>query len=47
MDHLNENLGAIDVQLTAVDLSELESELAKVNVQGGRMNAMQMQIVEE
>ncbi|MEO6232541.1 MAG: aldo/keto reductase [Ferruginibacter sp.] len=40
--HLNENLGAIDVQLSAEDLQDLETEFAKLKVYGGRMNAMQM-----
>jgi hypothetical protein len=43
MDHLNENLGALNVQLTPADLSELETEFAKLKVHGGRMNEMQMQ----
>ena len=41
MDHLNENLGALNVQLTPADLSELETEFAKLQVHGGRMNEMQ------
>jgi len=40
--HLNENLGAIDVQLSAEDLQELETEFSILKVYGGRMNAMQM-----
>jgi aryl-alcohol dehydrogenase-like predicted oxidoreductase len=46
MDHLTENLGAIDVQLTPADLSELETEFSKLKVHGGRMNEMQMQVVD-
>ena len=46
MDHLGENLGAIDVQLTPADINELEIEFAKLTVDGGRMNEMQMQAVE-
>jgi aryl-alcohol dehydrogenase-like predicted oxidoreductase len=46
MDHLGENLRAIDVQLTPADVSELETEFAKLTVHGGRMNEMQMQAVE-
>jgi aryl-alcohol dehydrogenase-like predicted oxidoreductase len=37
-DHLNENLRAINVQLTPADLSELETEFSKLKVHGGRMN---------
>jgi aryl-alcohol dehydrogenase-like predicted oxidoreductase len=47
MDHLNENLGAINVQLTPADLSELETAFSKITVHGGRMNEMQMQIVDQ
>ena len=47
MDHLNENLGALNVQLTSADLSELETEFAKLNVYGGRMNEMQMKVVDQ
>jgi aryl-alcohol dehydrogenase-like predicted oxidoreductase len=46
MDHLRENFGALDVELTAEDLSQLEAEFAKLTVHGGRMNDMQMQMVE-
>lgn len=47
MDHLNENLGAINVQLTSEDLSELETAFSKITVHGGRMNKMQMQVVDQ
>ena len=40
--HLNENLGAYDVLLTASEFQELEREFSKLKVYGGRMNAMQM-----
>ncbi len=40
--HLNENLGAYDVPLSATEFQELETEFAKLKVHGGRMNAMQM-----
>jgi aryl-alcohol dehydrogenase-like predicted oxidoreductase len=42
MDHLNENLGALHVQLMPADLSELETEFSKLTVHGGRMNEMQV-----
>ncbi len=45
-NHLNENIGALNVRLTPADLSELEAEFAKLTVHGGRMNEMQMQMVE-
>lgn len=46
MDHLNENLGALDVQLTPDDLSELETDFSKLTIHGGRMNKMQMEYVD-
>jgi len=46
-EHLNENLGALDVQLTAADLHEIETAFATIKVHGGRMNAMQMEQVDQ
>ncbi|WP_164000467.1 aldo/keto reductase [Pyxidicoccus caerfyrddinensis] len=45
-DHLAENLGAIQVQLTPADLREIETAFSKITVQGGRMNEMQMEVVD-
>ena len=42
LDHLRENLGAVDVQLTPADLSEIETGLARLEIYGGRMDARQM-----
>ena len=47
INHLNENLGAISVQLTPADLSELQTAFSAITVHGGRMNEMQMQIVDQ
>jgi aryl-alcohol dehydrogenase-like predicted oxidoreductase len=47
MDHLNENLGALKVQLPPADMSEIESAFSKFKVHGGRMNEMQMQVVDQ
>jgi aryl-alcohol dehydrogenase-like predicted oxidoreductase len=47
MDHLNENLGAINVQLTPADLSELETDFSKLKIHGGRMNEIQMKVVDQ
>jgi hypothetical protein len=44
---LNENLGAINVELTPADLSEMQTDFSKITVRGGRMNEMQMQIVDQ
>lgn len=45
-EHLNENLGALNIELTPAELSELQSEFAKLTVHGGRMNKMQMEYVD-
>lgn len=47
INHLNENLGAINVQLTPAELGDLETAFSQIKVHGGRMNKMQMQIVEQ
>jgi aryl-alcohol dehydrogenase-like predicted oxidoreductase len=47
MDHLNENLGAINIHLTPADLRELKTDFSKIKVHGGRMNEMQMQAVDQ
>lgn len=44
--HLNENLGAVKLQLTPTDLLELDAAFAKLVVHGGRMNKQQMQVVD-
>jgi aryl-alcohol dehydrogenase-like predicted oxidoreductase len=45
-DHLRENLGAIQVELSAADLREMDAAFSKLTVHGGRMNREQMAIVE-
>jgi aryl-alcohol dehydrogenase-like predicted oxidoreductase len=47
MDHLNENLGAIKVQLTPADLREIETAFSGITVHGGRMNEEQMRYVDQ
>jgi aryl-alcohol dehydrogenase-like predicted oxidoreductase len=47
IQHLNENLGAINVHLTSEDLREIETAFSKITVHGGRMNEMQMQVVDQ
>jgi aryl-alcohol dehydrogenase-like predicted oxidoreductase len=47
MDHLNENLAAINVQLTPADLSELETAFARLTVHGGRMDPKNMRDVDQ
>ena len=46
IDHLNENLGAIKVQLTPADLREIKTAFSEVAVHGGRMNEEQMRYVD-
>ncbi|MES2462608.1 MAG: aldo/keto reductase [Armatimonadota bacterium] len=46
INHLTENLGAVNVALMAADLRELDAAFANLKVHGGRMNEMQMKVVE-
>lgn len=46
VNHLEENLGANQIQLTSSDLHQLENSFFKLKVYGGRMNEMQMKICE-
>ena len=47
LDHLEENLGGSRVELTPSDLKEIDGELSKIKVHGGRMSAKYMVEVEE
>lgn len=47
IDHLNENLGAINIQLTPADLHEIETAFSKIKVHGGRMSEKYMQEVDQ
>jgi aryl-alcohol dehydrogenase-like predicted oxidoreductase len=47
VNHLRENLGAINVELTPEDLLQIETALAAIKVHGGRMNEMQMGFVDQ
>ena len=47
VDHLHENLRAIDVQLTSADIREIETALSKIEVHGGRMNEERMMAVDQ
>jgi aryl-alcohol dehydrogenase-like predicted oxidoreductase len=38
VDHLNENVGAIDIHLTPADLREIDTAVSEIKVHGGRMN---------
>lgn len=45
--HLNENLGAVSVQLTPEDMREIDSAFSTIEVHGGRMNEEQMKVVDQ
>jgi diketogulonate reductase-like aldo/keto reductase len=47
VDHLVENLGAIDVELTPDDLRQMSTELARFTVHGLRMDEDNMNVVED
>ncbi len=47
IDHLSENLGAINVRLTPEDLREIDTAFSKIKVHGGRMNEEQMKMVDQ
>jgi aryl-alcohol dehydrogenase-like predicted oxidoreductase len=47
VDHLHENLRAVDVQLTLADLREIETALSKIEMRGGRMNEERMNAVDQ
>jgi aryl-alcohol dehydrogenase-like predicted oxidoreductase len=42
IDHLREDLGAADVQLTPADLEEIETAFSTIEIYGGRMDTIQM-----
>ncbi|MCQ1571381.1 aldo/keto reductase [Neorhizobium galegae] len=46
VDHLKENLGALRVDLTLADLAEITAALSNITIHGGRMNEMQMALVD-
>jgi aryl-alcohol dehydrogenase-like predicted oxidoreductase len=47
MDHLDENVGAINVRLTPADLRKIDAALSGLTVHGGRMNEEQMKVVDQ
>ena len=47
IDHLNENLEAINVQLTSDDLLEIETKISKITVHGERMSEMHMRQIDQ
>jgi len=47
LNHLNDNLAAVNVQLTSADLGAIDTALSRITVHGGRMNEEQMRIVDQ
>jgi aryl-alcohol dehydrogenase-like predicted oxidoreductase len=47
IDHLTENLGAFNVELTSADLTEIKTAFSKITVHGGRMSEKYMTEVEQ
>src|ERR1700722_8779527 len=45
--HLEENIEAADLVLTAEDLKEIDRALSEFKIHGGRMNEQQMKVVEQ
>ena len=47
IDHLKENLGAINIEMTPADLRKIDTALSGIKVHGGRMNEEQMKVVDQ
>ena len=47
IDHLNENLCALTVQLTPAELQQIETEFSTITVHGERMDEANMQLVDQ
>jgi aryl-alcohol dehydrogenase-like predicted oxidoreductase len=47
VNHLRENHGALNLQLTPADLREIDIAWSKIKVHGGRMNEEQMRVVDQ
>ena len=46
VDHLNENLGALSVELTPAEVQQISTESGSLQVYGERMDAANMALVE-
>ncbi len=46
LEHLDENLGAADIELTADDLGEIDSAFSKITVQGTRLPEEHMKLID-
>ena len=47
IDHLEENVGAVEVVLSAEDVREIDDELSRLTVHGLRMDEDNMKVVED
>ena len=47
INHLIENLSTINVELTSAEIQELSIASSKIKIHGGRMNEMQMKVVDQ
>ena len=47
LEHLKENLASADLQLTPVDLHNIESAISKITIQGDRYNVQEQKRVEK
>jgi len=46
-EYLDENLGAINIELTPADLREIESAFSEIRVQGVRLSEKHMQQIDQ
>jgi aryl-alcohol dehydrogenase-like predicted oxidoreductase len=47
VEYIDDNLKSVDIELTAQDLQEIDSELAKINIQGARLDEGLLSLSEE
>jgi aryl-alcohol dehydrogenase-like predicted oxidoreductase len=46
LEHLNEIIGALSVELTSYDLSEIDNAISKITVQGTRLPEEHMKLID-
>jgi aryl-alcohol dehydrogenase-like predicted oxidoreductase len=46
LDRLDENIGAVEVELTSSDLREIDSAFSKITVQGARLSEEHMELID-
>jgi aryl-alcohol dehydrogenase-like predicted oxidoreductase len=46
LEHMVENIGAAEIELTSADLREIESAFAKTTVQGARLSEQHMKLID-